>query len=398
MKLWWLCVAILAAGLGLACSQGSETSPPRPDLDTLRAGLGERDELERLYLLTSFLRTLGPEDVTPALAEIEKHRAGFDKEEVLLLMLAWTRFDGPGAFATARDWPTRWNSTLMEQAMQAWGFHDGRAALAECEQIENEQLRRRLREALISGWVSSHDRQGASEYAATVENVRRRHRLALRLAGEAKRDGPDAVIAWADAVPEDAPNEFKETVFATGAGALANLDPERAAAWYESRMQHWYTRSSLLNIAGKWAHFHDPKPLVAWIETLPIEEAREHERTDALKVAFRSWADKAPEEVEAWLETASVGPIRDQAIDELARATADASPAEALRWAGQIEDEKLRRKRQIRYSRKWFEQDPEAARTWLASEDVTPGLRKQVLDNWPHAQRRGGATNTGSDG
>jgi hypothetical protein len=387
MKLCWLGVAILAAGLGLGCSQGSESSPPRPDLDTLRAGLNERDELERLYLLTSFLRTLGPEDVPPALAEVEKHRVGFDKEEVRLLMLAWTRFDGPGAFATARDWPTPWRSILMEEAMHAWGFNDGRAALAECEQIENEKLRESLRIALVSGWVGSHDRQGATEFAATVSNARRRNRLALRLAGQAKRDGPDAVIAWADAVPEDAPNEFKEAVFATAAGAVARLDPERVAPWYESRMQHWYSRSGLYNIAGKWAQFHDPKTLIAWIETLPIEEARESERTDALKVAFRSWAAKAPGEVEAWLETASGGPISDAAIDELARATADASPAEALRWAGQIEDEKLRRHRILRYSRQWFVQDPDAAGAWLEEADIPDEWRPQILDNWPRAKR-----------
>ncbi len=398
MKLRMLAVAILAAGLGLGCSQGSESSPSRPGLDTLRAGLGERDELERLYLLTSFLRTLGPEDVLPALAEVEKHRVGFDKEEVRLLMLAWTRFDGPGAFATARDWPTPWRSILMEEAMHAWGFNDGRAAHAEWEQIENEELRERLRAALVSGWVSSRDRQGATEFAATVSKPRRRTRLAFRLAGQAKRDGPDAVIAWAEAVPEDAPNQFKEVVFATAAGAIAALDPERVAPWYESRMQHWYTTSGLLSIAGKWAYFHDPKPLIAWIETLPIEEAREGERTDAVREAFRTWAPEAPGEVEAWLETASGGPIRDAAIDQLARAAADASPAEALRWAGQIEDEKLRRLRTLRYTRRWFVKDPDAAAAWLAEADIPHGWRQQILDNWPQAKRRGGAKNTESDG
>ena len=397
MKLWWLGVAILAAGLGLGCSQGSESSPPRPDLDTLRAGLDERDELERLYLLTSFLRTLGPEDVPPALAEVEKHRVGFDKEEVRLLMLAWTRFDGPGAFATARDWPTPWRSILMEEAMHAWGFNDGRAALAECDQIEDEELRERLRTALISGWVGSNDRLGATEFAATVSDARRRTRLALRLAGQAKRDGPDAVIAWADAVPEDAPNEFKEAVFATAAGAVARLDPERAAPWYESQMQHWYTKSGLLNIAGKWAQFHDPKTLIAWIETLPIEEARESERTDAVRVAFRTWASEASGEVEAWLQAASGGPIRDAAIDELARATADASPAEALRWAGQIEDEKLRRHRILRYSRQWFVQDPDAAGAWLEEADIPDGWRQQILDSWPRAKRWADAMNAERD-
>ncbi len=398
MNLRWLTGAILAAGLGLACSQGPESSAPRPGLDTLRAGLAERDELERLYLLTSYLRTLGPEDVVPALEEVEKHRTGFDKEEVRLLMLAWTRFDGPGAFATAWSWPSPWRSILREQAMHAWGFNDGRAALAELEKIENETLRESLEKALLAGWVSSHDRLGATEYVATLSSVRRRSRLALRLAGQTKRDGPDALIAWADAVPEDAPNQFKEVVFAVAAGALAALDPERAAAWYESHMQNWYSTSGLLNIAGKWAYFHDPKPVVAWIETLPIEEDREGERIDALREAFRTWAPEAPDEVEAWIETASGGPMRDVAIEELARASADASPAEALRWAQQIGDEDLQRKRMLRYSRAWFVQDPEAAEAWLAGADVSPGFRRQALNNWLNAKRGTRAAKIGSDG
>jgi len=397
MKLCWLIVAILATGLGFGCSQGSETTPPSPGLDTLRAGLEERDELERTYLLTSFLRTLGPEDVLPALEEVEKHRAGFDKEEVRLLMLAWTRFDGPGAFATARDWPTPWRSILMEEAMFAWGFNDGRAALAECDRIENEELRERLRTALVSGWVGSHDRLGATEYAASLSPARHRSRLALRLAGEAKRDGPDAVIAWADAVPEDLPNEYKEAVFGAAAGAVTRLDPERAARWYENRMQDWYTTSALLNIAGKWAYYHDASALIEWIETLPIEAAREEERTGAIKAAFRGWASRAPGEVEAWLETASGGPIRDAAIDAFARATGDASPAEALRRAEQIEDDDLRRKRTLRYSRRLFVQDPDAARAWLEEADIPDEWRPQILHNWPAVKRPVDGTNSERD-
>ena len=61
--------------------------------------------------------------------------------------------------------------------MQAWGYNDGRAAIAESEQIEDEELREKLQIALVSGWISSHDRLGASEYAATVSDPRRRTRL-----------------------------------------------------------------------------------------------------------------------------------------------------------------------------------------------------------------------------
>jgi hypothetical protein len=397
MKRLWLGVAILAAGIGLGCSQGSESSPSPPDLDTLRAALEERDELERTYLLTSFLRTLGPADVQSALEEVEKHRAGFDKEEVRLFMYAWTRFDGPGAFATARDWPTAWRSILMEGAMHAWGFNDGRAALAECEKVEEEELRERLRQALVSGWVASDDRLGASEYAAALPNSRRRVRIALRLAGHAKRDGPDAVIAWAAAVPEDAPNDFKSTAFSAAGGAIARLDPERAAAWYEANIEHSYSSAALRLIANNWSSYHDPKSLIAWLESLPNDESREVERFEASRTAFRSWATKAPEEIEAWIETASAGPMRDWAIVELARSIADASPADATLWAGRIEDEELRRTRTLQYIRQWFAADPDAAHAWLADADVPAGVRKQALAS-PHARLRNTAKKVEPDG
>ena len=103
MKLCWFAALLSVAGLSLGCPQGSELSATapgvatRPGVETLSAALSERDPLERTYLLTSFLRTMRPEDVPALLVEVEKHRVGIDAEEVRLFMLAWTRFDGPEA-------------------------------------------------------------------------------------------------------------------------------------------------------------------------------------------------------------------------------------------------------------------------------------------------------------
>jgi hypothetical protein len=387
MKRFGFAAVSLLVGLVLACSQGSESTDSRPGLDVLRTALEERDGLERMYLLSGFLRTLRAEDVPAVVAEFEKHRTGVEDEEVRLLMLAWTRLDGPAAFATARDWPTPWKSVLMEQAMYAWGFQDGRAALAECEKIEDEELRESLRPHLVAGWVASDDRIGASEYAATISDGRRRSRFALRLAGNAKRDGAEAVIAWVDAVPEDAPNDFKATAFSHAAGAVARLDFERAVSWYESHMQHSYSSGGLRNIANKGAQYHDPSSLVAWIETLPIEADRETERADALRSAFRIWAGEAPGEVEAWLESASAGPTRDVAIGAFVRETVAESPAEAARWVVLIEDDELRRKYMLRTTRRWFAKDPAAAGAWLAGADISDDWRQQIVGNAPQASR-----------
>ena len=194
--------ALMAAMLTNGCSP-AENGPPTPpspsqppSIETLRSALSERDELERTYELTRYLRDLSSDDIPSVLVEIERHRVGITADEVRLFMLAWTRFDGPGALETARTWPTPWKTTLTEQAIQAWGFNDGRAALAAWERIEDEELREKLRGALVAGWVGSYDIEGITEFAATVEKPRRRNRLAFRLTGQVMRDGPEAVIAW----------------------------------------------------------------------------------------------------------------------------------------------------------------------------------------------------------
>ncbi len=385
MKLGWLAVVVLAltAGLCFGCSRGLDSAPSRPDLDTLRAALSERDDLERKYLLTSFLRVMAPEDMPAVLMEVEKHRVGITSDDVRLLMLAWTRFDAPGAFATARDWPTPWKAVLMEQAMHAWGFSDGRTAIAECGRIEDEALRERLRQAVVSGWLASRDRLGAAEYAATVSNGRQRNRLAFRLVGETMRDGPDAVIAFAAAVPADAPQDFKQIVFIHAAGALARVDPERVAPWYAREMKQPYAAMALRTIANKWARHHDPQDFIDWIETLPMGESLEEERADGIRAAFRIWVADAPAEAEAWLESASPSPGRDKSIDEFARATVGASPGKALGWVTEIADEQQRLMSTLRYTRQWFVQDPEAAQTWIAGADVPDDWRQQILRNLP---------------
>lgn len=380
-----LCSVVLALGCGVARDSRFVEAPA--SLDTLDEALSERDELERMYQLTRFLRTLGPEDVPGVLEAVEKHRVGVTAEEVRLFMLAWTRVDAPGAFAAARDWPTPWKIVLMEQAMRAWGFNDGKAALAECERIEDKELRDRLRSALVEGWVRSHDRLGASEFAASVAERRRRNRLAFRLAGETMRDGPDAVIAWAEAVPTDAPNEFKQFAFYHAAGAVARVDPERVVPFYKRHMENGYSSTALRNIAIKWSEHHDARDLIAWLQSLPIEEGRESERAEAIGVAVRTWAPEAPEEVAAWLESKLPNAAFDYAVAEFARAMSATSPELAVAWATRIEDETERHKYTVRGARKWLRQAPEAARTWVAGADLPEEWRQQILANPPRPKR-----------
>ena len=348
--------------------------------------------MERNYQLTRYLRTLRPEDVPGALEAIENHRVGITADEVRLFMLAWTRVDGPGAFAAARDWPTPWKTVLMEQAMRAWGFNDARAALAATEEIEDEELRNRLRGYVVEGWVKSHDPLGAAEYAASVEEQRRRNRLAFRIAGETMRDGPDAVIAWVEAIPEDAPNDFKQFAFYHGVGAIARVDPQHAIRFYERHMEETYSSTGLRNIATKWVQNHDPSEFIIWVRALEIDEAREGERSDAIATAVRKWAREDPDATQAWLESQLPNPELDGAIAEVARVLSETMPEVAVTWAGRIKDEDNRRKFTIRAARKWLKLSPGDAQACIAGADLPAESKQQLAIKPP---RKGGRPKAG---
>ncbi len=382
MKAVWLALWILtlAAAFVLArlTAPGRELADLR-SVDSFRAALEERDTVDRAYRLSIFLQEFGPDDVPAALEILEARPIGVSQEEVRLLMLAWSRFDAPGAFSWASDWPTPWRETLMSEAMYAWGFRDGRAAFRALEGVEDSELRARMRPAIVEGWLRSDDREGAGDFIAVMSEPRRRGRLTFVLAAETMRDGVEAVIRWAEAVPEDAANDFKQGAFYHASSVVARKDPRRAAEWFELHRTQPYSEGSVTGIALQWARFHDPPGLFDWLRSLPAEGEREGERGDAIAEGFRIWLERVPGEAEAWLRSALPDPELDPAVAELVVYLSRSSPGSAVEWAGRIQDEKLRRGRTIRAARAWRRAEPEAVTSWLAESDLSEEVRQQIV-------------------
>jgi hypothetical protein len=352
-------------------------------IDSFREALASRDEIERSHRISAFLRGLDAEKLPDALAALEANDSGVTREEVRLLMLAWSRFDPAGAFAWARAWPTPWSDTLMTEAMYAWGLRDAHAALRELDGLEDPKLQTRLKGSLIEGWLHGEDRAGAGEYIAAIPDGRQRGRLALALAAETLREGPEAVMRWAEAVPEDAPNDFKRGAFYQASAVVAGVDPRRAAAWWEANRMHPYSRGSLEVIARRWAVHDDPKTLFAWLKGLPSDGESAGETGDALAAGFRVWLGDDPERAEAWLSSALPDPGLDPAIVEIVRARLQSSPASAVEWAARIEDEAQRRRSTVRAARAWRRQDPETARAWLAGSGLPEDVVQSILSGPP---------------
>lgn len=376
IALLWILSVAAAFALGLRTSDGGP--PVLAPAASFREALAERDELSRAYRVSAFLQTLGPAELPAVLETLKTRNVRVTREDVRLLMLAWSRFDAPAAFAWARAWPGQWSDTLTEEAIYAWGFRDARAALREVEAVGDSEPRAGLMPPLLEGWIRSPDRAGASEQIATIDDPRRRRRLSLLLVAEIWREGPDALMRWAEAVPADAPNDFKRSAFSLAASTVAGEDPRRAVEWFEANRRHPYSAGSIEGIAQAWADRHDPPALFEWLRSLRLEGERGSEPADAVGLGFRAWIRRAPEEAEAWLGAALPDPALDPAIVELVRARSQSSPTSAVEWVARIQDETRRHQSAIQAGWNWWRQDPEAARAWLERSDLPEEVKQQI--------------------
>lgn len=384
LALLWILTLVGAFAAGRHAGSQRDSS-----LAAFREALLARDELTRSDRMSAFFQQLDPDTLPAALEAIEAHSVGMSRQEVRLFLLAWSRFDAPGAFAWARDWKTPWRDTLMPEAIYAWGFRDARAALRELDAIDDPTLLARLRPSLFEGWLRSDDRSGASEAIAAIDDPRQRGRLTFLLAGETMRDGPEAVLAWAEAVPEDAPNDFKTGAFNQAALMVARADPRRARDWYLLHRARPYSAGALAGIARKWVEHGDPPELFDWLRSLPAEGERAEETAHAIAAGFRVWLRKQPEQAEAWLAAELPDPRLDPALVEIVRASTASSPASAIGWAGRIHDENLRRGHTVRVGRTWRTRDPDALQAWLAGSDLPEDVSQAILAAAPAAPRAG---------
>jgi hypothetical protein len=374
-------IATLAVAFAIGRSLGSGGDHPAQPIGGFPDALTELDPLRRAHRIAASLQTFGPDDVDAALAGLEAHRIGVTPEEVRLLMLAWARFDGPGALAWASAYPKEvFRRTLMNEAMLAWGYHDGPKALEALEAMSDEKLVSQLHPSLMEGWLRGGDPDATTAYVAAIDDPKRRRRLAFSLAGEMLKRGVPALMSWAEGVPEEAPNEFKKSAYYHATTMVARLQPRVAADSFEAHKGDWYSAGTLPGIARKWAEHHDPPALFEWLLEFEPAQGREAERDDAITHGFRVWARRAPQEGEMWLRSSLPDARLAPAIVELVRGLAPTQPASAVTWAALIEDEAARRRATIQAGHSWWRRDRQAAQAWLDASDLPEDVERQIKE------------------
>jgi hypothetical protein len=307
-------------------------------------------------------------------------RMGIVPEEVRLFMLAWARFDAPGAYAWASEGPAGWQETLTDQAIYAWAYYDGPAAMSAAEETEGPKRIEALKQQALNGWMRSDDKHGVTDYIANYPDGKRRGRLYFLLGGEvAMREGNDAAMRWVEALPDDSPNNLKRGVFGVVAKIVAGDDPLRAADWFVAHRTRPYSGKALDGIMRRWVQNQDPLAAFEWLLALSSDGLRAQDRGNAIKAGFRKWIQLDREAAQSWLLSALPNPALDPAVLEALKILLQKDPGAAIAWAQRLDDEALRHSESVRVGIRWRGKDSEAFDDWLKENELPEETRQKIL-------------------
>jgi hypothetical protein len=373
----WILSLALAVVLSRFADPDRADSEPSPTVDE---AFGEFDPLRRAYLMSHALQNLDSDDLPELLRMLEDRNMGIVDEEVRLIMLAWARFDAPGAYEWAREMPGSWRESLVTHAMYAWAYHEGSAAMRAVEEMEDSEFKEQMKHNAIQGWLRGDDKQGVSEYIANYPDVRRRGRLYFLLAGEiVMAEGLDAGVRWVESLSDDMPNNLKLGAFNNVAKMLAGKDPVRAAEWYLEHRTHPYSAEALTGIARRWVQHHDRPAAFEWLLAMSSDGIRAGERGDAIAGGFRAWMQVDPEAAQAWLLSKLPNPALDPAIKEVFKRLLPTDPGASMAWVQRLDDEDERHAQSGRVGIRWRGKDPEAFDDWLKENDLPEEIRQRIL-------------------
>jgi hypothetical protein len=331
----WTAVIFVALALPLSFWLGRASAPAQESelasVASFRRSLEDPDWLTRSYRFSAFLVGLNPENLPDALEALEPHLPWLLTDEFRMFMLAWSRFDPRGAFQHARAWPPQIRRNAAGAAMYAWGFRNPLEAVRELKTVRNVELREFWAARMLAGWAHGEFRDSASDYIAKLPKGSARLAYLGTLAWEISKESPEAVMRWAEGVPDNPPR-FKHAVFIKAATTLAGIDAALTARWLSDHVDRDYADDALLITARSWA-LSDGRATMEWLTGLPSSE----KRAAAVRDGFASWYRHAPNEAERWLRSASPTPAVDPAVRFMVELTQADQPANSLRWAQRIE-------------------------------------------------------------
>ncbi len=385
VALAWVVTVVAAFAVGRSNAPPARAPAPADLAAATEAAIGEPDVLERAKRIPQLMQHLDPDNVI-AVAEVYDRLLNILGElSIRPFVAAWARFDPQAALRHTLRWGYRDKKEIgAGTAIETWALRDPAAARDAYEQLRerNPGIEEVLFFDLLTGWLYSGE-PGVDDYIASQPAARLDTAISRVAAKTLRRGGPDALVAWVNAVTrhEAYENRFKTKAFQRGTRMVARLDPERAAAWALEHREQPYASDAPRIVAEQWGMQDGPAAL-EWVRNHP--DAAVHHQ--AVREGFRTWYESDRASAVAWLEAERRTAFHDPAVLFYANDLSKRAPAEAIGWCERVADEKRRLGCLKRAATRWYKRDAEAAEAWLEQSPLDEAARSAVRE--PPSPRR----------
>jgi hypothetical protein len=334
------------------------------------------NSLERADRLIDLMADLDEQNVQGAGAAFNDQIGTVDQLDARIFLGAWSAFD-PRA---AADYVLEWKRPSMRAYGAGEVFYNWAASGGAIEarhyliEVKEGKVHHFAFERLLDGWLRSGESTGATELFSDLEDGDKRDRLTQTfVTAMLATDGVDAVVAWAESVPDDAPNRFKGTAFRKAIRQVSIQDPQRAASWYDEHDgQPWAVRTMAV-VTSEWVET-DPIAAYEWVS------AKSPSRIRGLAMArlINRWMRTDPDRAYAWMLALEYEPSMSPMVLPFVQRYSQVDAAEAAKWIDRIPDEKQREQAIQVVARAYGLQDEESAQAWIEGLDLTEPERTRL--------------------
>jgi len=197
--------------------------------------------------------------------------------------------------------------------------------------------------SVIAGRYAARDFNAAEAWIRTLPQERQPEALAAAIEGLAA-SSPAAALAQLDRMPD---GDAKDGIIPTVVGPLARTDPQAAANLIQSQVDPNLRRESMRNL-------------------------------------MPAWTSKDPAAALAFANSQERGPVYDTAMASFVTSNNTGNPAEMMRLAETIGNERERAWSVGFTAQRWMQSDADAAREHIQQSEVIPeNMRERLLDGRP---------------
>jgi hypothetical protein len=342
--------------------------------------LRDDDAYSRARRLGALLPTLGPE-LVPAVKQVLKNPTlDLGATEFELLLRYWATHQGEEASRWAVEKsPPIYRFAAVLCSVTAWAEADPQAAEIAAQQWvaqkQHADLRTVLRIALVRGWFAANPSELAQFIRDMDMGLGRQGALSSYIRTVIQTQGIDAVVRWAESVPDDDAT-YKTAVYRQVAAALPLFDHEAGMRWCEAHCDGPHGNNLRSILARRWVR-NDGAAALAWLSNAP----EGHEKNLAIRSAFAVWEQLDREAALGWMVAQTIAepdPWLRPIFPVYTRALAEDSPADAIEWAERIEGAEEREIVLIEVARAWRRVDEAATEAWLLQSSLSEEAREQV--------------------